>query len=121
MLEGHRGYVELIDEGNGELAIDRIALDGLAPPDVPPRTLPEPSRTQGQLSPRAVAMVDGTGWNARLAIRGNPNNLGPPVPRRFLEALGGEEQPTPSQGSGRLELAERLTDPANPLVARVLV
>jgi hypothetical protein len=38
-----------------------------------------------------------------------------------LEALSGDNQPFPASGSGRLELARRLVDPTNPLVARVLV
>src|SRR6185312_6701495 len=46
-------------------------------------------------------------------------NLGPEIPRRFLQVLGGGS-PIPS-GSGRRQLAEWLTDPANPLTPRVLV
>jgi len=70
---------------------------------------------------RAMAMADGNGWNERVYIRGNPKTLGSEVPRRLLEALGGLEQPAPQEGSGRLDLARRLLDPANPLTARVLV
>jgi hypothetical protein len=77
-------------------------------------SLPEPTL--------APAIEDGTGEDERLLIRGNHRNLGPPVPRRFLEVLGGGSPETPPAGSGRLELARRLVDPAaNPLVARVLV
>jgi hypothetical protein len=43
------------------------------------------------------------------------------VPRRFLEVLGGDRLPHPEAGSGRLELAQWLTRPENPLTARVLV
>jgi hypothetical protein len=46
-------------------------------------------------------------------------NPGPPVPRRYLEALGG--QPCGSAQSGRLELAEAIASAANPLTARVMV
>jgi len=42
------------------------------------------------------------------------------VPRRFLTVLGGDALP-PDAGSGRLQLARWLTDPGNPLTARVLV
>jgi cytochrome c553 len=70
---------------------------------------------------RGMAMQDGTGWDERVYIRGNHNNLGEAVPRRFLEALAGPAQPAPARGSGRLELARRLVDPDNPLLARVLV
>ncbi|QDV71411.1 Planctomycete cytochrome C [Rosistilla carotiformis] len=56
-----------------------------------------------------------------LFIRGNPNRLGPIVPRRFLSVLSSDE-PTPfQQGSGRLELADSITRQAAPLTARVIV
>ena len=37
----------------------------------------------------ALAIADGTGENQAILIRGNPRNPGVPVPRRFLEVLGG--------------------------------
>ena len=58
--------------------------------------------------------------NMKVLIRGNPETPGPEVPRRFLAILGGESAPFPT-GSGRLELARAIADPANPLTARVLV
>ena len=70
---------------------------------------------------RSLAIADGTPWNEPVHIRGNHKNLGPEVSRRFLEAIAGAEQPVITQGSGRLELAKRLLDPANPLPARVMV
>jgi hypothetical protein len=59
--------------------------------------------------------------NAKMLIRGEPKNIGPEVPRRFLEVLGGQALPAGEKGSGRLQLAEWLADPANPLAARVFV
>ncbi|HEX8911563.1 MAG TPA: DUF1553 domain-containing protein, partial [Humisphaera sp.] len=53
--------------------------------------------------------------------RGSPRRPGDVVPRRFLEAIDGPEPIKAARGSGRLELAERLVDPANPLVSRVYV
>jgi hypothetical protein len=70
----------------------------------------------------AMAMLDGTGRDAPVFIRGSPKAPGPVVPRRFLEALAGPEPLPVTHGSGRLELARQLTDPAlNPLLARVMV
>ncbi len=76
----------------------------------------------------ALAIVDGTGVDEHVNIRGNPRNPGERVPRRFLEVLGGKAMPTPSAsasavtGSGRLELARHVVDPrANPLTPRVVV
>lgn len=59
--------------------------------------------------------------NVRVAIRGDAENLGEEAPRRFLQILC-EDTPKPiTAGSGRLELAEVIADPRNPLTARVIV
>ncbi|MEQ1851726.1 MAG: DUF1553 domain-containing protein, partial [Chthoniobacteraceae bacterium] len=55
----------------------------------------------------------------RVFIRGNAARPGETVPRRFPSFLGGEAKPF-TQGSGRLELARAIADPANPLTARVI-
>ena len=55
-----------------------------------------------------------------VQIKGDPETLGPEVPRRFLEVLGG--QPIASgSASGRRDLADWIADPKNPLTARVIV
>ncbi|MEO6740273.1 MAG: PSD1 and planctomycete cytochrome C domain-containing protein [Chthoniobacteraceae bacterium] len=57
----------------------------------------------------------------RVFKRGNPLTKGETVPREFLQVLAGDP-PTPfSKGSGRLELAQAITSPGNPLTARVMV
>ena len=68
----------------------------------------------------APAMLDGSGVNERVHVRGNASTPGEIVPRRLPVALPGCEA-IEDAGSGRLELARRLTRPENPLVARVLV
>ena len=50
-----------------------------------------------------------------------PTRLGEEVPRRFVQVLGGQPLPKDCGNSGRLELANWIADPANPLTARVLV
>jgi hypothetical protein len=70
---------------------------------------------------RAVGMVDGTGVDENVFIRGSHKTFGEVVPRRFLEALGGSDKARFTQGSGRLELARCLVNPSNPLLARVMV
>ena len=73
-------------------------------------------------SPRyLMAMSEGNGLDETVFIRGSPRNPGAPVPRRFLEAMAGSDQPRIPEGSGRLELARCLVDPSNPLTARVMV
>jgi hypothetical protein len=70
----------------------------------------------------ALAIADGTGLDEHILIRGDHKNPGELVHRRFLEVLGGGAASNQACGSGRLELARRLVDPAtNPLPARVLV
>ncbi len=50
-----------------------------------------------------------------LNLRGNPERLGPKIPRQFLTALGGGAL---GKGSGRLQLAEAVV--GHPLAARVM-
>ena len=68
---------------------------------------------------RAPTMRDGNGINEHVFIRGNHKTLGVEAPRGTLEAFG--HPPFAGTGSGRLELAKTVTDPGNPLVARVIV
>jgi hypothetical protein len=72
--------------------------------------------------PRANVLIDAaTPYEPCVFLRGNPNNRGDPVPRRFLSVLA-EANSRPFQlGSGRLELARAIADRQNPLTARVLV
>jgi hypothetical protein len=70
----------------------------------------------------APALFDSSGSDEYLLIRGNPRTPGERVARRFLEAA---DLPVVAHrteiGSGRLTLARRMVDPANPLTARVMV
>lgn len=54
-------------------------------------------------------------------VRGQAGNRGDNVPRRFLTALGGSDAKPFTQGSGRLELAQKIASDDNPLTARVAV
>lgn len=70
----------------------------------------------------AVAMKDrSTPVTPRVFRRGNPANKGDDVPRQFLSLLSGPNRQPFAEGSGRLELAKAIIDPANPLTARVIV
>ena len=59
--------------------------------------------------------------DGRVLIRGDRNNPGDVVPRRFLAILSPEERKPFTKGAGRLEFAEAIADPKNPLTARVFV
>ncbi|HEX3133729.1 MAG TPA: DUF1553 domain-containing protein, partial [Planctomycetota bacterium] len=68
----------------------------------------------------ALGIMDGDGADWHVLIRGSPRNPGPVAPRGLPVSIFGE-QPVITQGSGRLEIARRMTDPkSNPFVARVM-
>ena len=73
--------------------------------------------------PRGMVMVDKPEpVEPAIFLRGNPGRHGPKVPRRFLKALAPSEERTPfAKGSGRLEMAQAIASPQNPLTARVWV
>jgi hypothetical protein len=72
--------------------------------------------------PRAMALFDkAQPVKPVVFVRGNPGNRGPEVPRQFLTILSGPERRPFSSGSGRLEMARAIANPANPLTARVAV
>jgi len=69
--------------------------------------------------PRAMAVSDRDNPVTPVVfLRGDPANKGDRVERRFLEVLDPAKTPF-GEGSGRLELARHITDPQNPLTARV--
>lgn len=70
---------------------------------------------------RAMALTDAsTPRNAKVAIKGDPRNLGPEAPRQFLEVLNPNRKPFSNKNSGRAELAEEIASKNNPLTVRVL-
>ena len=71
---------------------------------------------------RAIRVQDSTRpHDSPVFIRGEAENKGPIVPRRFLEILSPTNRPSLTNGSGRLELAHAIVNPANPLTPRVMV
>ncbi len=72
--------------------------------------------------PRAMTLIDlKTPVTPVVLLRGEANRRGDRVPRQFLSILEGDDRQPFSDGSGRRELAEAITDPMNPLTFRVLV
>jgi mono/diheme cytochrome c family protein len=72
--------------------------------------------------PRAMALVDSAElFDPQILVRGNPARTGDAVPRQFLSVLAGEKRKQFPNGSGRLDLANAITAPDNPLTARVFV
>jgi len=72
--------------------------------------------------PKVMAVKDGSVADVRINLRGDPHDLGDPVPRGFLTSVGAPTRPGKlTTQSGRLELAEWMTSPQHPLTARVMV
>jgi mono/diheme cytochrome c family protein len=69
----------------------------------------------------AYAIIDGEVSDAQIHRQGDPKAKGAKVRRGFLQILGGQKLPEDAKGSGRLQLAHWLTEPSNPLTARVMV
>jgi mono/diheme cytochrome c family protein len=57
----------------------------------------------------------------KIWIRGDRNNPGDPAPPHFMTVLSKGDPKRFTTGAGRLELADSIADPANPLTARVVV
>lgn len=72
--------------------------------------------------PQAMVLVDTPRpVEPVVFLRGNPNNRGDAVPRRFLDVLSNGKRAPFATGSGRLDLARAIASRDNPLTARVLV
>ena len=71
--------------------------------------------------PRAMVLNDGPVQEPVIFVRGNPGRRGNTVPRQFLEIASEAERKPFTKGSGRLELAESIVAPRNPLTSRVMV
>jgi Protein of unknown function (DUF1553)/Protein of unknown function (DUF1549)/Planctomycete cytochrome C len=72
--------------------------------------------------PRGMVMNDSPApVEPVVYIRGNPGRPGKRVSRHFLQAVGDLGGTRFKKGSGRLELAQDIASPQNPLTARVIV
>ena len=134
------GGTAFVRDGGGYIAVDEIRFSDGQTPTVPARSAPDsfgPPDQLDELRPLLAryreieatlpeptlgqALIDGTGIDSKVHIRGSTKTLGEVAPRRFLEVfVDGSPDPT-LEGSGRLELARRVVEPTNPLTARVLV
>jgi hypothetical protein len=71
--------------------------------------------------PFACGVAEGEPVEQHVFLRGNPASHGDLVPKAFPAVLVRDQQPQIEHGSGRLELANWLANPDNPLPARVMV
>jgi len=99
------------------------------------RLIPEPEQTaldtacaawaktaeQPQPGDPVLVMCEGTGEDEYVFIRGNHNNRGPTAKRHMLTALDQSKPLKNPDGSGRMELVDRVLAESNPFPARVAV
>ena len=104
-------------------SLRRVAGAGLNNAEAQERAkLDELKRDHPGSPPRAMALNDlDRVRDSFVMIRGEPNNKGPVVKRRWLEILGGSDEKAFKTGSGRLDLANEVAHKDNPLTARVFV
>ena len=69
----------------------------------------------------AYAVSENKPHDERIQRYGSKKDLGEEVPRHFLEVLGNASLPAGTKGSGRLEMANWIASPQNPVTARVMV
>ena len=73
-------------------------------------------------APRGMVLVDSEVLTDPVIFqRGDPGQRGAPVPRRFLRVLSPSARSPFPDGSGRVNLANAIASPDNPLTARVWV
>ena len=107
-----------IPKGNAEklyLEASKLLLAGIQ------QKLDQSKKELGPKYPTAHSLTETKPTNVKVNLRGNHKELGDEVPRRFLAILSPAEPQQFREGSGRLELARAIADPANPLTARVMV
>jgi len=118
-----------------ELFDDRGVL-GLAPDQIEPLLEGETAISLAQMKmrreelgtkaaaisvPMAHALAEGTFRDVEIYLAGDPGKKGDAAPRAFPAIFtSGEPQPFQPSGSGRLELADAIASPGNPLTARVM-
>ncbi|HEY7118167.1 MAG TPA: PSD1 and planctomycete cytochrome C domain-containing protein [Tepidisphaeraceae bacterium] len=104
--------------------VEHGLLDGAAAAQLLDQLFGQFHQVESQLPDpiRVPAMTEGLPEDEYIFLRGNPKTAGPLAPRRAPRLLDNQiPSPAPTHGSGRLELARQIADPANPLVARVFV
>jgi mono/diheme cytochrome c family protein len=111
-------FLKAEGKGQGEKKLGDAAKQKLA---AMRRELNQLKKKAPPAPPMIHTLTEGKPTDLHVYLRGNPDKEGEVAPRRFLRILAGDNPPPFKQGSGRLELAQAIADPKNPLTARVLV
>ncbi|MEY5033000.1 MAG: hypothetical protein RL354_2031, partial [Planctomycetota bacterium] len=141
---GERAYIELLDDGGGWIEVDAVlasddaqvpaaelwdidstalAVDLIAPPmDAAfARAVAARDALRACTPPvRALVAEDSGAFDEPVHVRGSPRNYGAVVPRAELSILrgGADAGSLGVVGSGRLRLAQEITDPLRPYLWR---
>ncbi|GIX00107.1 MAG: hypothetical protein KatS3mg111_3439 [Pirellulaceae bacterium] len=115
-----KGDAAVVSHAAGNSAIPGHGEQDVVSPMVAMRSELAMLDEQTPVPVKLLAAAEGTPTDCPLHRRGDPHQLGGTVPRGcFLDLAA--HRPAAASSSGRLELAESLTDPSHPLVARVMV
>ncbi len=106
----------LAPEVQKQLEAQRVELEALRSKKPTPVPLAVVAQDGGPKGTRHEGFAD-----AHVFIRGDHKRLGKTVPRGFPKILTGDRVEKITDGSGRLQLANWLARPENPLTARVMV
>jgi cytochrome c553 len=85
------------------------------------REFTEFQKSLGPEPAMAAAVAEGVPVDQHIFLHGDHHSEGASVDRTFPLVLAGDSQTPPAKGSGRLELANWLAAPDNPLTPRVIV
>lgn len=84
------------------------------------RTAVEQAKNESPPAPLMAHVVSGAGQAMNVYIRGNPATKGESAPKGFLQILA-RPSDKPHKDFSRLDLANAIASPENPLTARVIV
>ena len=99
----------------------QLSTEEMAKTDAWQKDLDEKKKSAPPKFPFAHTIHDSGSNDMKVALRGNLLKPGDIAPRRFLRILAGDQRTHFANGSGRKQLAAAVTDPTNPLTARVFV
>ncbi|BDC52667.1 hypothetical protein F183_A49820 [Bryobacterales bacterium F-183] len=123
---GRTCYFEVVDRDTGkQIELAQVVFsDHPEPPTFTYGGQPMAVRQAPEAVPPSTwAMIsqDENPHDVKVHVRGSHQNLGDVAPRGFLKAVKGNWAPVDTAHSGRLEFADWIASPENPLTARVLV
>ena len=85
------------------------------------RSSREPNTDQAKALMAMTLAEEDKPFDPYIFLRGQQGNHGASVPRQFLAVVAGAERKPFANRSGRMEFAQAIVSPTNPLTARVLV